>query len=133
MTQASPPRPSLLQTRPTGGTFNKVGYESEPYDRPAPKISHALGFGSDRPFGRNDNSTTRDTAQFRAAIAHEARLEVLWCLKAAPDITHGDNDITAGSGIGLPRPASLGGSRPFYASEFDRSHAVDEFSVRVRA
>lgn len=115
--------------------FNKVVYESEPYERPVPKGPHALGFGSDRPFGRNENSTTRDTSQFRAAITREARLEALWCLKAAAhDVALGDADVVAGSPAraGGSRPASLGGSRPFFTSEYDRSHAVDEFSERVR-
>lgn len=136
------------QTKPTDGPFNRIAYVAEEYDPTKSKRDRVLGFGSHCPFGRDDISTTRDTANFRASIAKEDARR--WM--ASPS-THGDASVVAGALEGFAgilrhpdestgaalhtswtpgRTSGLAASHPSFKCEYDRAHAtVDDFTPRV--
>ena len=137
----------LPQTKPTDGPFNRVVYVAEEYDpTKSSKRDRVLGFGSHCAFGRDDISTTRDTANFRASIAKEDARR--WMASSS---THDDTSVVAGEGFAgilrhpddstgptlraswTPgRTSGLAASHPSFTCEYDRAHAtVDDFTPRV--
>ena len=101
------------------------------------------GFGSSRPFGRDDISSMRDTLCYRDALEKELKcakrgLEASIKAGAEAEEAIGTMRSTGGAGGGgglsasssSPRSEGLASLRPKLAYQFDRLGHVDEFTTK---
>lgn len=141
---------------PISGDFGKIVYEPSPYeDKTVRDRTGKTGFGSSKPFGRDDVSNMLDTIRYRDALNRELKhtkkaieAEVTAIIASETAAASGGSGTLSRS-LGSPTRAAAGvgggsgtlaspdrtlglSSRiPKIAHQYDRSRHVDEFTPKL--
>lgn len=115
-----------------GTQFNKLEYHPAPYvDKSVRSNKGAKGFGSGKPFGRDDISNMLDTIRYRDALEKEEAHSRRYALEAS--VTIPTSPIRPPSEPSTTKhPHSLTGRLPQVTNGYDRSRHAEEFHAKVR-